>query len=277
MNFKTAKIEAQNALLFSKARAYFILLFCFFGEVFFLLSGLFCIFMAVKFRSLLPENISPYLAIGIFVLFLLGALCSLWFLSLFPFLRTRWFSENAKHKAPLSAFFRRLSMREIFKISYLFFYVRVMSLLHLVLFLLPVTLCGFLFYKTLTASGFSKLSFWLCLGFLVVLFLLSLYFCLAALQKYSLLSVLLCENPKRPLLELLALSRRSTEGLAFSLLRQKLSFLPWFLLSLLLLPAPYAFSYYFETQTVLSRRILKSQKLLRLPQKPVVFLRLQHA
>lgn len=277
MLYKKSKLSAQHALLFSKHRAYFVLLFTFFLEIFFLLSGVFCIWMAWKSPTLLNSKASIYLKIGISALFVLGSFCAFFLLSLFPFLRTRWFSQNAKQKASISFFFKVIPLRQMFKISYLFFYVRVMVVIHLVLFLSPVLLAGFLFYRKLKTVGFSKLSFVLYLGFLLVFFLLSLYFCLAILQKYSLLSVLVCENPKRPILELLTLSRESVNASAFQILHQKLSFFPWFLLSLFLFPAPYTYSYYFETQAVLSRRILKEHKLLVPPPKPIVFLRLQHA
>jgi len=136
-----------------------------------------------------------------------------------------------------------LQPRWAFKASRFVIAIFLRKLLWAVLYLLPG---GFLLIGTLWQAQSGDLSMGLFLSAVgggAALLLLGLVFYGATAQRYALVLPVLAKQPRCKLRNALRLSAARTDGRCAALLRYRLGFLPWYLLSLPVLPliftAPY--------------------------------------
>ena len=111
------------------------------------------------------------------------------------------------------------------------------------LYLLPG---GFLLGGTLWQARADGMHLWLfasAAGGGALLLLLGLGFYLATVQRYALVLPILAKQPRCKLRNALALSAARTEGQCAALLGFQLSFFPWYLLGLLIVPLAFVTPY----------------------------------
>ena len=90
-----------------------------------------------------------------------------------------------------------------------------------------------------------------------LLLLLGLGFYLATAQRYALVLPVLAKQPRCRLRNALRLSAARTDGRCAALLRFQLSFLPWVLLSLLVVPLIYTMPYITQCRACKHASLLK--------------------
>lgn len=277
MPYAYVKIRAQEILLTSRKKGIAV---CFLGTV----LRLICIFcMAVSVYSLLhlqtyvPAANSVYATVGLYALFFVAVPVSAWFYALLVFLQKRWFYENAKSAMPVSAFFCRLRFRDAVKIGFAYYLKKVLYISTLILYMLPFSLSAGGFIYALRTTAVSSFLFYATLMFLGVLFVFSLYFGLAAVQKYAFCDALFAVSVHAGLVDTLKMSKFLTRGTAFGVLRFKLRFVPWLLCGLLIVPLFYALPYYRQSVACLYKAELDKNHLTPKKPKPIVFLLKAHA
>ncbi len=277
MPYAYVKIRAQEILLTSRKKGIAV---CFLGAG----MRLICIFcMAVSVYSLLhlqtytPAANSVYATVGFYALFFVAVPVSAWFYALLVFLQKRWFYENTKSAMPVSAFFCQLRFRDAVKIGFAYYLKKVLYISTLILYMLPFLLSAGGFIYALRTAAVSSFLFYATLAFLGILFVFSLYFGLAAVQKYAFCDALFAVSVHAGLVDTLKMSKFLTRGTAFGVLRFKLRFVPWLLCGLLIVPLFYALPYYRQSVACLYKAELDKNHLTPKKPKPIVFLLKAHA
>ncbi len=154
--------------------------------------------------------------------------------------REAWFygGADAKKRSAARVFFW-LQPRWAFKAAHFVLAVSLRKLVWAVLYLLPG---GFLFAGTLLQAEKSELSAGLFLGAVcggAALLVVGWFFYAATVQRYALVLPILAKQPRCKLRNALCLSAARTNGRCAALLRFRLGFLPWALLSLPVIPLIY--------------------------------------
>ena len=271
MSFARAKIEAQNILLTSRREA---LAVCLLG---FLLRLICFVCTAVSLYSLLHlaeypfARQSVYTKIGLYALFAISTLLSLWLFALLAFLQKRWFLENAMHKTRISQFFCRMRFSQAVKIGILYYVKKVLSFFAFLFYLLPFFIVAAGLIYELQNAGVSRFLAAFSLAFLGVLFFVGLYFGFAAVQKYAFFDAILAESPRASFTKARKLSRDLARQNAFPAVHFKLRFALWVLSSFLILPAFYALPYYRQSAACMENFVLVKNHLTQEAQKPIVF------
>lgn len=271
MSFSRAKIEAQNILLTTRKKA---LAVCFLGVSLRLICML-C--TAVSLYSLLHLAEYPlarqslYIQIGLYALFAVSTLLSLWLFALLVFLQKRWFLENATHKMRIAQFFCRMRFAQAIKIGAVYYFKKALSLFEFLFYLLPFFIIGAGLIYELQNTGLSSFLAVFSLAFLGVLFFVGLYFGFAAVQKYAFFDAILAKTPHTSFTQARKTSRDLARQNAFPAVQFKLRFTLWVLCSFLILPAFYALPYYRQSVACMEKFILVKNHLLQDEQKPIVF------
>ncbi len=207
MTLAKAKIDAQKILLESRKTAVFVCLCTVFFKIFLTAA----LFVSIYSLTILPdfariwENI--YLKILLCLLFSLAAVFSLLFYALTVFSEKRWFYQNTYTAQPLSAFFKAPRIRHIFKITFLFWLRRLLSIGCFLFYLAPFLAgCGGLYYALRTAD-LPITALYMALGALFCILPLCAYFGFAAVQRFAFCDGLLAENPDCSIVEILGTSK----------------------------------------------------------------------
>ena len=113
--------------------------------------------------------------------------------------------------------------------------------------------CSVLFsaQQTEIMRYFTRIGGTICLG-------IGLFFAILIHQKYALAQILLARYPKKGVRSALRGSCFLMEDSCLPLLRMKLSFLPWILACLAIVPLVYVVPYYQQTTTCMLRNILRA-------------------
>ncbi|MEZ3496496.1 MAG: hypothetical protein K1V97_02880 [Lachnospiraceae bacterium] len=271
MTLAKAKIDAQKILLESRKTAVFVSLCTVFFKIFLTAA----LFVSIYSLTILPdfariwENI--YLKILLCLLFSLAAVFSLLFYALTDFSEKRWFYQNTYTAQPLSAFFKAPRIRHIFKITFLFWLRRLLSVGCFLFYLAPFLAgCGGLYYALRTAD-LPITALYMALGALFCILPLCAYFGFAAVQRFAFCDGLLAENPDCSIVEILGTSKALAKAYGFANVNLKLRFLLWKTACLLILPLFYVLPYYRQTVGCAVKIAMNRKHLSAETQKPIVF------
>ncbi len=191
------------------------------------------------------------------------ALCS--FLVLRPLQQglTRWFYRlSAGESAPVLSIFDYFGAgRSYGKSLWLAFQLGLRTLLWSVLFYLPVlALAAGLSLFPYQQSSLNTLIFYTGIFVTVLLaVILSVYFW-AFQQRYFLAPYLLAEDGGQKVSRIIKQSVKASKGRRGEILRLQLSFIGWFLLSVLLFPLLYTLPYYRASLSVYARYLIERQQ-----------------
>ncbi len=131
------------------------------------------------------------------------------------------------------------------------------KLLWMVVFLAPgLSIVGGALYMLMTEGIAVKLLTVSVAGG-VLTFLLGLYFCLLMVQRYFLAYAVLARDPKKTTGEAIRQSIEAMNGCCARTLAFRLSFLPWFLLCLAVLPIFYVWPYYKQSCSCLKYELCR--------------------
>lgn len=272
MSLAEAKIDAQKILLHSRKSAVFVSLCTVFSKAFLaaaLLVSLYSLTILPDFARIW-ENI--YVKILFCALFSLAAVFALFLYALTDFSEKRWFYQNTYAPKPASAFFKLPRMRHIFKISFLFWLRRLLSIGCFLLYLAPFLAgCGGLYYALRTAD-LPITVLYMTLGALLCILPLCVYFGFAAVQRFAFCDGLLTENPDCSIVEILGTSKALAKTYGFASANLKLRFLLWKTACFLILPLFYVLPYYRQTVGCAVKNVIDKKHLSAEAQKPIVFL-----
>lgn len=190
-------------------------------------------------------SVSPFmtslLKIGFFAV--LGIIS---YLALLPFKYGRdvWFYENAKkNRQSLKTLFSYYRVKKSGGAIKLIFLVQLKKFFITLLFLIPsIAIGGYIVYSLGQGIG-EKLLFALVISFFL-LTLTGLFFSFVFNQRYFLATFLYYENEGCRVKDVTNLSVRIMENKCFETAFLKLSFVPWMLLYVFLVPAVYVYPYY---------------------------------
>ncbi len=274
MSLAAAKIEAQRVLLHTRPRAVLVCLLTLLFKLLFLAAFSICIYSLTMLPSYVQVASNIYLKIACYALFSLGSAFSVLLYALTSTAMRRWFYKNAAAPQSVSTYFTRPSVQAAFKLAYLFWLRKLLTLATFFGYLIPFLTGTAIFLYTLRMRGISAFVFYCSLGFLAALLLFGLFFGFVAVQKYTFVEGLLAEDPRRGIIDTLAQSRKIARPICFAAARTKLRFAPWGLLSLLIFPLIYVMPYYCQSVGCISKAALDKNHLTASSQKPIVFLRL---
>lgn len=271
MTLAKAKIDAQKILLESRKTAVFVCLCTVFFKIFLTAA----LFVSIYSLTILPdfarirENI--YLKILLYLLFSLAAVFSLLFYALTDFSEKRWFYQNTYAAQPLLAFFKAPRIRHIFKITFLFWLRRLLSIGYFLFYLAPFLAgCGGLYYALRTAD-LPITALYMALGALFCILPLCAYFGFAAVQRFAFCDGLLAENPDCSIVKILGTGKALAKAYGFANANLKLRFLLWKTACLLILPLFYVLPYYRQTVGCAVKIAMNRKHLSAETQKPIVF------
>ena len=89
----------------------------------------------------------------------------------------------------------------------------------------------------------------------VILMLAGLIFRFIILQRYFLAPYLIASNPKLGAWQSIKQSKNLLDGHIFRIVRFKLSFIPWFISSVLIFPLIFSYPYYKQSCSVIAKEI----------------------
>ncbi len=190
----------------------------------------------------------------------LTAVISFMVLSPFCFGRNIWMFENAKRNemraGKIFSFYRpKLSLR----IIKLYAVILLPKVLFTILFLLPWgVLTSYLIYSVKTGMN-GELFVALCI-FSAVLFLVGIFFSFVVYQRYFLSEYIFLENMFSPVKESVKLSKVLTEKECFKIALFKMSFFPWILSCIFILPVFYVYPYYKTAVSLKAAELLTKNK-----------------
>ncbi|MEG2395738.1 MAG: DUF975 family protein [Oscillospiraceae bacterium] len=242
------------------------------SELFFILSSffnLFCIYSLV-FNG--EQIINIYITIAFYFLFVFGFLFSLFFTFQISFNRKIWFFRTIKSPQKLRSLFSIMNLKYRFKICLLILCKNSLCILKSILMILPSLIgIAFLTYM-LKNGGVYKNLFEISSLFLALSLVFSLGFIFAQKHSYCLTEIIFCCNKDMKIRNVLKSSKQISNGFEFKLSAFKLSFLPWFFLSILIFPLFFVMPYYFEAVAISNDMVLKKISNEALNSKPIVFI-----
>lgn len=118
-----------------------------------------------------------------------------------------------------------------------------LKLLNWIVFLMPPAFLAASVYLRVRASTVSVASLAVNIAGIAVLLLMSLVFSGVSIQKYSKAVYYFAGNPHISVVDAIRMSADSTRGIQMRIFRFKLSFLPWMLSGILLLPLMFVLPY----------------------------------
>ena len=252
------KLKAQLQLLETRGTAFWVGIWICFFKVLFAFCILFCLYF-LKERVWCSCLSSAAAKGGCLFAFAIGGLSALFLLAQLSVLRARWFMENTDSKQTFSALFRPLPMVTMCRATALFCYLWLARLLYALLFFAPLSLCFLKFWQHLRVEGMEKHTFALWLLLLCLLFIASVYFYFAYMQKYSGAVWILAQHGTWTLRQILQESKKRCAPYSFLLLYEKSTFLLWWMFSVFLLPLYHTLPYYWQTQATVHSVLLQAE------------------
>lgn len=255
---KTGKIKARAKGLLAgngficaaAAGVYFIVTFAFSNSTFFV-SRLFGL-ESVK-NALSGVSTLLYSGLRLFAVILALALTAV-VIGAFRVGLDAWFCRRSlREYAPPYLFFKGFITAG--KSALLWVCLKAMAIFYLFLFLIPAFVFMWAFYRLAAGDG----SFYVTLSVLAggaVLTVGGVIFAAAVMQKYALSRYLIAENPLMSATGALRESKIKMAGKEWRFLLFKLSFIPWFLSCILILPALYVAPYYLQSCACFARCVV---------------------
>jgi len=219
-------------------------------------------FASVQAMAALPVPLSPAETLGfntaqVAAAFLLAMLAALLCAPL-RLGREAWYFGGADaRKRSWARVLFWLQPRWAFKATRFVLALRLRKLLWAALYFTPG---GFLLGGTLWQANLGEIDLALFLaaaGGGTVLLAIGLGFYAATVQRYALVLPILAKQPRCKLRNALRLSAARTNGRCAALLRYQLSFLPWYLLCLLIIPLPFAAPYLIQARACRHAELLQ--------------------
>ncbi|MBQ7654795.1 MAG: DUF975 family protein [Clostridia bacterium] len=158
--------------------------------------------------------------------------------------REIWFYETSKRtKMKIGRLFYFYRPKWFFKSVWLSFCLFIVKFLWAIVFFFPcAAMSGYLVYSL--QGGISKTMLLLVSASVGVSFLSGLFFSFLTFQRYRLCFILFYENEGISPFEAMKYSARLMDESCFRLARLKISFLPWILSCIFVLPVFYVYPYY---------------------------------
>lgn len=242
-------------------------------KLFFTSSAVFCLYIISILGSYSEALTLPFGYIPYYALFISGVTFSVCFFIITEYSEKRWFFKNAVG-AEKPSFFNNLSIRTQMKIIYIKLLKSVISLIVTVLYLFPSAAVLFTMLYKLRNSGINRMIFIFASALYLFTVLLGLYFSFVTMQKYALTDEIISLNSNLKTTDIIALSKQKTAGVCFRLAKFKLSFTPWFLSCVLVLPLLFVIPYYRQSFSVAAKRLIKYGEAEETEPKPVILMRL---
>ncbi len=142
---------------------------------------------------------------------------------------------------------KKRSVRRILFGSLLEFYLFILKTSEFVFFMLPPAVLGFFTFIRYKMLSVNRLSVSVNVAGTAVLLFLGLCFYLVSVQKYSKAVYFFAGNESVSVADAIRLSVSSTKGLLLKISFFKLSFFPWLISGVLLLPLMFVLPYYEES------------------------------
>ena len=267
------KAAARNITARTNAKSAAVGALSFILKMFFTASAVFCSYIISILSSYTEALALPFGYIPYYALFISGVTFSVCFFIITDYSEKRWFLKNAVgYEKP--SFFNGISIRIQMKIIYIKLLKAVISLVVTVLYLIPSAAVLFTMLYKLRNSGIDRMIFIFSSALYLFTVLSGIYFSFVTMQKYALTDEIISLNPNLKTTEIIALSKQKTSGACFRLAKFKLSFIPWFLSCVLVLPLLFVIPYYRQSFAVAAKRLIKYSEAYEAEQKPVVFMRL---
>ena len=125
-----------------------------------------------------------------------------------------------------------------------------------ILFFTPAVAVAFVIVATAFSGGIEIYLFLsLCIGALI-LTAIGFTFRFVIIQRYFLANYLLVSNPDLGIIQCIRQSVNLLEGHIFTVVKFKLSFLPYALACLLILPVFFVYPYYKQSRTIIAKRLI---------------------
>lgn len=271
MNIYSAKIDAQEVLLQSRIIMFFGSIMSIILQFFFVASSIFnlyCIYDLTIYG--IVRNI--YITAGIYILFSFGFIFSVFFAFQLSFNRKVWFYKNIKAPQKMRSLFSIMKLKYRFKVLGLLIAKDLLIFSKGILFFSPFIIFAISIYFSAKRDGIYKNLFLLSVIFLAVFFVFSLYFVFVSNHSYCLAEIILYNNQSMKIRNVLKNSKNTVSGFEFKLAAFKLSFTPWFLLSLLIVPLFFVMPYYSQAKALSQNMILTKENEKMKNSKSVVFI-----
>lgn len=241
-------------------------------KAFFTASAVFCIYIISILGSYSEALALPFGYIPYYALFLSGVTFSVCFFIITDYSLKHWFFKNTVGGKP--RFFNNIGIRIQIKIIYIKLLKTVVSIAVTALYLFPSAAVLFAILYKLRSGGIDRMIFIFSSALYLFTVFSGLYFSFVTMQKYALTDEIISLNPNLKTTEIIALSKQKTEGVCFRLAKFKLSFAPWFLLCVSVLPLLFVIPYYRQSFAVAARRLIKRGEAEEAKPKPVILMRL---
>ena len=250
MKRSTFKIEAREILDLNGASARLVAFFVPSAKLLITVPIVFAL-LSLKRAGLLASDGNMlytylYYAVIIAVIFIVINI-----LAYLDFLKDRWFILN-RGDLRFRDLFVGVSLKQQFKCFVLFALRFLYSAVIFVFFEAPALITGFLLYRSLSSSE-MKLSVAAVSALLFFVLLFSgAFFAFSEAQRFSFVGYILAVFPEIKIKNAVKMSGEAVRDKKFFLAFFKVSFLPWFLLCLMLLPLLFVLPYYLQSvaQTV---------------------------
>lgn len=248
-----AKIMAKYRLV-GKGGSLFVIFILFFISLFFLGNFSFLIKEIIKMTGLTFQSQSVETTVFA-ALSIIGIILFLLLVSPLRLGCERWFIKAAKGESVrLRELFYYYSPSGLKKSISAFIFCALRKTAALTLFLFP-SLCLFgVLYFSFGEGEISLYISYALFGFATLLFILGLVFYFVYTARYFVYYSVIVSNKTISPQTAFDKSMEITEGAYFKLCLFRLSFLPWFLLCVLIFPAFYVWGYYKESRAMLSFR-----------------------
>lgn len=224
---------------------------------------LFCImpyFINLIFDMILLRISTKYLPLCSFikcVLFLLSGYAACVFYSTVSVGEEAWYSGRmTRKKNCIKRFiywFRPKNSFKAFRLKSALFFLKLFWTL---VFLLPSALIFSVVLITAFSGGIETYFFLsLCAGAAVLLFI-GLIFRFIMIQRYFLAEFIIAENPNNKVLQTIRQSKNLIDGQLFTVIKFKLTFLPFYLLCLFIVPIFFVYPHYKQSRSILAKSLM---------------------
>lgn len=168
-----------------------------------------------------------------------------------------WYSGRMTRKKNCTKrfiyWFRPKNSFKAFRLKSTLFFLKLFWTL---VFLLPAAIIFSIILITAFSGGIEIYFFLSLCGGAAVLLITGLIFRFIMIQRYFLAGFIIAENPNNNVMQTISQSKNLLDGQLFTVIKFKLTFFPFFLLSLLIVPIFFVYPHYKQSRSILAKSLM---------------------
>lgn len=205
----------------------------------------------------IPDKYSLLCSVTKSILILLSGYAACVFYSTVSIGEEAWYSGKLMRKKNCYKrfiyWFRPRSSFKAFRLKSALFFLKLFWSL---VFLLPSALLFSVIFITAFSGGIETYFFLSLFSGAVILLIIGLVFRFIMIQRYFLARFIMAENPNNKVLQTIRQSKNLLDGQLFTIVKFKLTFLPFYLLCFLVLPIFFVYPHYKQSRSILAKELM---------------------